>query len=208
MPKTSPQEITQLLRAWSEGDRSALERLTPLVKQTLRRIAHGHIRRESPGHVLQSSALMNEAYTRLLKSPPVEWKDSRHFFITMSGVMRHILVDMVRVHADRIRLKDHQRVPTGDAQAVHATGQPHMVAIHEALNAMQKLYPRQSMVIELGYFGGYTQAEIARILNVHPDTVRRDQKFALAWLKSEMQGERNETTQSERPIARTKRIGL
>ncbi len=208
MPKTSPQEITQLLRAWSEGDQSALERLTPLVQQRLRRIAHAHLRRESPGHLLQSTALMDEAFIKLLKSPPVDWQDSGHFFVTMSRAMRRILVDMVRMHRDRIRLDGHERVPESEMRGKREMREPRLLAIDDALTVMETLYPRQSRVIELGYFGGHTQAEIAEILNVHVDTVRRDQKFALAWLKSEMQGEKNDISHPVPSVARAKGVGL
>lgn len=208
MPKTSPQEITRLLRAWADGDASVLERLTLLVQQKLHVIAHGHLRRENPGHVLLSTDLMNEAFLRLLKSPPVDWQNSSHFFIVMSRMMRRILIDLVRRHQDRIRLEGRERVAEEDAQDKHEKREPRLLAIDDALRAMESLYPRPSLVMELGYFGGHTQAEIADILNVHVDTVRRDQKFALAWLKNEIQGDINEAVQSERSVARAKTVGL
>jgi len=208
MPKTSPQEITGLLRAWSNGDHSALERLTPLVYQELRKIAQGYIRRENSGHVLQPTALVHEAFLRLLKSPAVDWQDRRHFFATMARAMRRILVDLARARQHRIELKDARRVPEEDAEDSSEHKEPRLVAIDDALEAMEKLYPRQSSVIELGFFGGLTQAEIAEVLNVHVDTVRRDQKFALAWLKSQMQGEKNEVTGANPLVARTKRVSL
>lgn len=164
MLDSSPQEITQLLRAWGNGDQAALEQLAPLVHERLRRIAHGYLRRERSAHVLQSSALVNEAYLRLLTAPPVDWQDRQHFFATMARAMRRILVDFVRGHDHRIEAKDRQRVGLEDAMAEARRRDSRLVAIDEALKSFEKIYPRRGLVIELGFFGGLTQGEIAQAI--------------------------------------------
>ena len=162
MPASSPQ-ITQLLVAWSDGDQAALEKLSPLVHQELRRLAHNYMSRERSGHLLQTSALVNEAYLRLIDWKSVRWQNRAHFFAVSAQLMRRILVDFARSHAYAKRGGGARHVSLDGVAVVSREGDPDLVAVDEALEALAKLSPRQSQVIELRFFGGLSIEEIAEV---------------------------------------------
>jgi RNA polymerase sigma factor (TIGR02999 family) len=186
MNSVTADNLTGLLIEWREGDRAALDRLTPLVYDEIRRIAHRYVQREREGHTLQTTALINEAYLRLAGSKNIEWQNRAHFFAVTAQVMRHILID----HARRRRYLRHggeaEHVPFD--QALTEAGlmsQPRateLVALDDALSELAKLDPRKSQVVELRYFGGLTLEEAAEVLEVSVMTVRRDWRAAKAWL--------------------------
>jgi RNA polymerase sigma-70 factor, ECF subfamily len=183
---TSAHDVTQLLQAWSGGDNGALEKLAPLVYAELRRLARRYMRRESPGHVLQTTALVNEAYIRLVDAGGVGWRDRNHFFAVSARIMRHILVDLARSkrnlkHGGKLRL-----VPLDDASAAVDAPHPDLIALDEALTALELTDPRKSRVVELRYFTGLSVKETADVLAVSPDTVMRDWRLAKLWLLREL----------------------
>jgi RNA polymerase sigma-70 factor (ECF subfamily) len=187
MTMLSTDDVTGLLIEWRQGDKAALDRLTPLVYDGIRRIAHRYVQREREGHTLQTTALINEAYVRLAGSQNVDWQNRAHFFAVTAQVMRRILID----HARRRRYAKHggemQRVAFDEAIA---TAEPVMskpraaelLALDEALEELAKLDPRKGRVVELRYFGGLSLEETAEVLEVSPMTVRRDWRAAKAWL--------------------------
>ncbi len=179
-------DLTGLLIEWGQGDRAALDRLTPLVYDEIRRIAHRYVQREREGQTLQTTALVNEAYIRLAGSANIAWQNREHFYAVTAQVMRRILID----HARRRHYFKHggeaQRVAFDEAAKEPALmSQPRateLLALDEALNELAKLDPRKSQVVELRYFGGLNIEETARVLDVSPMTVRRDWRAAKAWL--------------------------
>jgi RNA polymerase sigma factor (TIGR02999 family) len=184
---TSAHDVTQLLHAWSGGDHGALEKLAPLVYAELRRLAKRYMRREPPGHVLQTTALVNEAYIRLVDVTGVGWRDRTHFFAVSARIMRHILVDLARSrrnlkHGGKLRL-----VPLNEASAAVEASHPDLLALDEALTALELTDPRKSRVVELRYFGGLSVKETADVLAVSPDTVMRDWRLAKLWLLRELE---------------------
>ena len=175
-----------LLRAWSDGDQGALERLTPIVYDELRRLARRYMKHERAGHSLQTSALVNEAYMRLVDYKRIEWQDRAHFFAVSAQLMRRILVE----HARRHNLKrggDVQHVPLEEA-AVVGDRATDMVALGDALNALARLDARKVQVVEMRFFGGLSVEETAEVLKVSPVTVMRDWSTAKAWLYRELGG--------------------
>lgn len=186
MAVASTQEITQLLRAWGAGDETALDELTRVCYRELRRIALQHMRREQPGHTLQASALVNEAFLRLTDWKNVEWQNRAHFFAMAARVMRNVLVDFARKRVRAKRGADPLMVSLGAAARVPQERNTDLLALDEALDALAALSPRQSKVIELKFFGGLTNEEAAEVLKVSPDTVRRDWRLAQAWLYREL----------------------
>jgi RNA polymerase sigma-70 factor (ECF subfamily) len=186
MTRPSSDEVTQLLVAWSRGDASALDQLTPLVYHELRRLAHRYLSRERPGHTLQTTALVHEAYLRLVDQKEVPWQNRAHFFAVGAQVMRHILIDHARKHHYAKRGGHGQRVLLDEA-AVMAPGRAaDLVALDEALTELKELDSRKSRVVELRYFGGLSIEETAQVLQVSPMTVRRDWRSAKAWLYQAM----------------------
>ena len=185
MPTHSPKEITRLLVAWGDGDEAALEELTPLVYQQLHRLAHHYLRHEQPGHTLQTSALVNEAYLRLVDWKNVRWQSRAHFFGVSAQLMRRILVDFAR---SRRYQKRGGGVPALalDEAALISGERTDLVALDEALASLSQLDARQSRVVELRFFGGLTVEETAEVLKVSAATVRRDWSVARAWLRREM----------------------
>ena len=186
MKTLTANDLTGLLVEWAQGDKAALDRLTPLVYDEIRRIAHRYIQREREGHTLQTTALINEAYLRLAGSQNVDWQNRSHFFAVTAQVMRHILID----HARRRRYVKHggeaQRVAfdvalneTASMSKARAT---ELLALNEALEELAQLDPRKSRVVELRYFGGLSLEETAEVLEVSVMTVRRDWRAAKAWL--------------------------
>ena len=189
MPASSPKEITQLLMAWSEGDESALAELTPLVHEELRRLAHHYMSGEREGHTLQTTALVNEAYVRLIDWKNVRWQNRAHFFGVSAQLMRRILVDFARSRGYQKRGGGANAVDLDEAAVIAEDKGTDMVALDEALNALARLDERQSRVVELKFFGGLSIDEIAAVLKVSEGTVRRDWSLARAWLHRKLQGQ-------------------
>jgi RNA polymerase sigma-70 factor (ECF subfamily) len=181
-----PEEITRLLLAWGDGDESALAALTPLVYRELRRRAHRYMKGERAGHTLQTTALVNEAYLRLVGSQKVRWQNRAHFFAVSAQLMRRILVDFARSRDYQKRGGGAQQVELDEAAVVADDRGAEMVALDEALQALAELDARQARVVELRYFGGLSDAESAEVLKVSVGTVRRDWTLARAWLNREL----------------------
>lgn len=182
----SPQEITQLLLKWSEGDSDALDRLTQLVYPELRKIARQYMRRESPAHTLQTSALINEAYLRLVDQRNTEWNDRIHFFAVAAQVMRHILIDHARKHRFAKRGGGAQLVPLDETAVLRQERAAEFVELDEALTRLDGLDARKSQIVELKFFGGLTVDEIAEAMKLSPITIKREWRAAKAWLQLEM----------------------
>lgn len=179
-------QVTVLLRKWSEGDENALEQLTPLVYDELHRLAHRHMRRESAGHVLQTSALINEAYLRLVDQPRIQWESRAHFFGIAARLMRRILVDDARKRNSAKRGGSLIQVPLDEVENLAQQQAANVVAVDEALQRLEAIDARQSRIVELRFFGGLSIDETAESLKISPGTVMRDWTFARAWLKSQM----------------------
>ncbi len=180
------EEITQLLLAWGQGDQAALERLLPLVYEEMRQIAHHHMRRQRPDHTLQTTALVNEAYLRLVDAQRVQWQNRVHFFALAAQAMRHILVDLARARGNQKRGGGATQVALEEALIVSAERGADVLALDEALQTLAKLNARQSQIVELRYFGGLSEEETAAVLQLSPRTVRRDWSLARAWLYREL----------------------
>ncbi len=178
--------MTGLLLAWRAGDASALERLIPLVHAELRRIAHRFMRKERAGHSLQTSALVNEAYLRLIDAHNVDWQNRAHFFAISASLMRRILVDFARARQKLKRGGQAQQVSLDEALIVTQAHGTDLVALDDALTALSQLDPRQSKVVELRFFGGLTEEETAEVLGVTSRTVRTDWSMAKVWLLREL----------------------
>ena len=179
-------EITGLLVSWCEGDQAALERLVPLVERDLHRLAHHYMRRESPGHTLQTTALVNEAFLRLIDQKQVRWQNRAHFFGIAAQIMRRILLNYVR---DRKRLKrggGAVEVLLTEADAVSPEKSVELLALDDALNKLALIDERKSKVVELRYFGGLSVEETAEVLKISVITVTRDWNMAKAWLAREI----------------------
>jgi len=186
-------EVTKLLKAWSDGDESALNELMPLVHDELHRLARRHMRREKPGHILQTSALVNEAYLRLVDASQIHWQNRAHFFGIAARLMRRILVDDARRrHFDK-RGGRMIQVALDEVMSVPQEQAANIVALDDALQTLSAIDPRQSEIVELRFFGGMSIEETAEFLHVSPGTVMRDWTFARAWLRKEMAAEEQET---------------
>lgn len=188
-PRSSPR-VTQLLTAWREGDSSALDELVPLVETELRQLARGYLRRERPGHVLQTTALMNEAFVRLLNWQAVSWQNRAHFVAMAARLMRHILVDMAR---RRPKAADGASVRIVDLAAAENAAQDRsrdLVALDDALLELAERDPRKARIVELRFFGGLNLEEIAEVIDVAPITVSREWAKARAWLHREVTRDR------------------
>src|SRR5690349_6283437 len=180
-------ELSRLLRAWSDGDQSALNALTPIVYDELRRLAHHYMERERPGHTLQTSALVNDAYMRLADYKRMQWQDRAHFFAVSAQVMRRILVDHARSHNIN-RGRGLQHVTLDEVAIVAGDRTGDFVALDEALDELARLDPRKVQIIEMRFFGGLSAEETAEVLKVSPATVRRDWSIAKLWLYRELGG--------------------
>jgi RNA polymerase sigma factor (TIGR02999 family) len=186
-----PAEVTALLRAWARGDETALERLTPIVYDELRRLARRHLRRERTGQTLQATALVNEAYIRLVDVSGIEWQDRTHFLSVSSRIMRRVLIDAARSRAAQKRAAGVERVPDSALDRVATRGSDRaaeLCALDDALDALARLDARRAQVIELRFFGGLSVEETAEVLKISPQTVMRDWKLARAWLMRELRG--------------------
>jgi RNA polymerase sigma factor (TIGR02999 family) len=179
----SLQEVTQLLKDWGDGDKAALDKLMPLVYEELRRLAHQYMSRERTGHTLQTSALVNEAYFRLIDQKDVRWQNRAHFFGIAAQLMRRILVDHARSRASAKRGGVAPRVPLDEALIVSEERAADVVALDDALNSLAEIDPRKSQIVELRFFGGLSIEETAEVLKVSPGTVMRDWTLAKAWLR-------------------------
>jgi len=181
-------DLTGLLIEWRQGDRAALDRLTPLVYDEIRRIAHRYVQREREGHTLQTTALVNEAYLRLAGQQQINWQNRVHFFAVTAQVMRHILIDYARRKhyvkhgGEAQRIAFDEALATEEAVLMSKPRAAELLALDEALDELAKLDPRKSRVVELRYFGGLSLDETAEVLEVSPMTVRRDWRAAKAWL--------------------------
>ena len=186
MEQSATSELTELLIDWSNGDQSALDRLMPIVDRELHRIAHYHMRREDPSHTLQTSALVNEAYLKLINQRQVKWQNRAHFFAIAAQLMRRILVDHARGqhrakrggNADQVNLSD--VVVSSDARSED------LIALDEAMRKLAEIDPQKNSIVEMRYFGGLSMDEIAEVLGISKPTVRRHWKMAKAWLRREI----------------------
>jgi RNA polymerase sigma-70 factor (ECF subfamily) len=186
MGNPSTHEITQLLVAWNQGDQAALEALSPLINQELHRLAKRYMADERQGHLLQPTALVNEAWLRLIDWRNVEWQNRAHFFGLAAQIMRRILVDFARARDREKRGGGELHVSLTEAANVQSDRSAGLVALDDALQALEKLAPRQARVVELRFFAGLSDAESAEALNVSLGTVRRDWSLAEAWLFREL----------------------
>jgi len=196
----SSQTITSLLRAWTDGDQAALERLVPRINAELHRLARHYMRQEKrPGHLLETTALVNEAYVRLIDWKNASWQNRAHFFGVAAQLMRRILVDIARSCPPVEKANEAQGVSLDEARIVSPLQGTQLVALDDALNALDEIDPRKSRVVELRFFAGLSVDETAEVLKVAPITVMRDWKLAKVWLLREMK----RTTKGEkRKVAR------
>lgn len=185
---TSTQDVTQLLRAWSEGDGAALEQLVPLVETELHRLARAYMRRERHGHTLQATALVNEVFLRLAHGASPQWRDRGHFVAIAARLMRRVLVDHARARGYQKRGGGVQRVPLDDAMAITPEPELDVLAVDRALEAFAKIDLRKSHIVELRFFGGLSVEETADVLGISVETVKRDWRVAKLWLSRELQG--------------------
>ena len=183
-------EITELLLAWSGGEASALDKLIPLVYAELRRLAHRYMRDQPLNHTLETSALINEAYLRLIDSSRVCWQDRAHFLAVSAQVMRRILVDFARSRKSQRRGGDCRRISLETAAHMHQARSTDLVELDEALSTLAATFPRKAQVIELRFFGGLSVQETAAVLGVSEDTVMRDWKLARVRLYHAMKKDR------------------
>jgi RNA polymerase sigma-70 factor, ECF subfamily len=181
-----PREVTLLLQDWCRGDQAALDRLVPLVYDELHRLAHIYMVRERPGHTLQTTALVNEAYLRLIDADRVEWKDRVHFFAISANVMRRILVEFARARGSQKRGGGAVKVDFDEAMFPSLGRDRVMIALDDALNELAKIDPREAKVVELRFFGGLSEKETAEVVGVTDRTVRQDWNHAKAWLMDEL----------------------
>jgi RNA polymerase sigma-70 factor, ECF subfamily len=186
---TSPGAVTELLRAWADGDDGALERLTPLVETELRRLARAYMRRERRGHTLQTTALVNEAFLRLTDARRVRFQDRAHFLGISARLMRRVLVDHARSRGYQKRGGGAQRVTLDEGLAKTPEIALDVVALDRALSALAEVDARKSRMVELRFFGGLSVEETAEVLGVSADTVKRDWRLAKLWLLRELEGE-------------------
>ncbi|MBN1831643.1 MAG: sigma-70 family RNA polymerase sigma factor [Deltaproteobacteria bacterium] len=186
MSELSSQEVTHLLLAWRQGEKEAFDKLIPVVYEELRRLAHSYMRGERKGHTLQTTALVNEAYLRLLDCSRVNWQNRAHFLAISAQLMRRILVDYARSQRSLKRGRAAKRISLEEFQIASPGPDPDLIEIDEALQSLVLVDPRKCQVVELRFFGGLTAEETAEVLGVSPDTVMRDWKVARAWLAREM----------------------
>ena len=193
----SSNEVTQLLVAWGNGDQTALDQLMPLVYSELHRLARRHIKKERPGHTLQTSALLNEAFLRLVDQRDVHWQSRAHFFSIAAQMMRRILVDYARSRRYAKRGGDARQVTFDEELVVSRQLSADVIELHDALNEMAAIDERKSKVVELKFFGGLSIEETAEVLGVSPGTVMRDWTLAKAWLRLAMESHRIDATPSK-----------
>jgi len=178
----SPEEVTQLLVAWGNGNKAALEKLMPLVYDELRRLAHHYMRREHPGHTLQTTALVNEAYFRLVDQKHVHWQNRAHFFAISAQLMRRILIDHARSHQFVKRGGGAHKVSLDEVAVVAQEQAADLLALDDALRSLAAIDERKGRIVELRFFGGLSAEETAEALKISPRTVMREWSMAKAWL--------------------------
>jgi RNA polymerase sigma factor (TIGR02999 family) len=189
---TEQHDVTRLLVNWSNGDRQALEALLPLVYDELRLLAGRYLRRERVGHTLQSTALVHEAYLRLIDQRNVQWQNRAHFFAVAAQMIRRILVDHARKTQSEKRGGQAPRLSLDEAMAVAQDRDVDLVALDDALNGLAEIDEQQARIVELRFFGGLSIEETAEVLKISPATVKRDWVMAKSWLYREMTGNRSE----------------
>jgi len=180
---SASEDVTRLLVNWSNGDQAALDKLLPLVNDELRRLARRYMRRESPGHTLQTSALVNEAYLRLIDQKHVQWQNRAHFFGIAAQLMRRILIDHARSHHYAKRGGGALKVSLDEAAAVTEARAAELLAVDEALEKLTAMDERKGRIVELRFFGGLTEEETAEVMGVSSPTVQREWRAAKAWLR-------------------------
>jgi RNA polymerase sigma factor (TIGR02999 family) len=186
MPSASPEEVTRLLADWRQGNGAALNQLTPLVYEDLRRVAHHYMSGQRPDHTLQTTALVNEAYLRLADQTNPNWQDRAHFFAVAARAMRQILVNYAKSYRAQKRGGGAHKVELNETALVSPGQSEEVVELHEALERLATLDSRKAEVVELKYFGGLNYDEMAEVLKISVITVRRDWEFAKAWLYAEL----------------------
>jgi RNA polymerase sigma factor (TIGR02999 family) len=191
MAGTPSGDVTGLLRAWSSGDESAFEKLVPLVYQELHQRAGRYMAQERTGHTLQTTALVNEVYLRLVESPQRNWENRAHFFAACAQLMRRILVDFARSRNYQKRGGGARKVPLEEALSVCNESPQQIIAVDDALKNLAAIDARKSRVVELRFFGGLSVEETAEVIRVSPETVMRDWKMAKVWLLRELNSEGN-----------------
>jgi RNA polymerase sigma-70 factor, ECF subfamily len=188
----APHEVTQLLIDWSNGRQDAVEPLFPLVYEELRRLAHRYMRRERPGHTLQTTAVVHEAYLRLIDQNHVQWQNRAHFFAIAAHMMRRILITHAQSHAYAKRGGDALKVSLDEVAVLSPPRAGELIALDDALKSLAVIDVRRSQVVELRFFGGLSNEEIAEVLKISPNTVMRDWKVAKAWLYRAMSKEQED----------------
>jgi RNA polymerase sigma factor (TIGR02999 family) len=186
MAAPAKQDVTQLLKAWSSGEQEALDQLIPLVYHELHRLAHRYMGRERGAHTLQSTALVHEAYERLIHLKDVSWQNRAHFFAVSAQVMRRILVDYARARRYSKRGGEWRQVPLNEAVALFRDRQTDIVALDDALKTLAGIDARKSQVVEMRFFGGLSIKEVAEVLSVSEETILRDWRLAKVWLLREL----------------------
>ena len=186
MAEPQTHQVTQLLIDWSNGDRAALDTLMSIVDDELRRLAHRYMNRERAGHTLQTTALVNEAYVRLVNRESVHWQNRAHFFAIAAQLMRTILVDHARSHACAKRGGGANKLELDEALVVSQEKASEVVALDDALQVLAQIDPQQSRIVELRFFGGLTVEETAEVLQLSPATIKREWSTAKAWLYREL----------------------
>jgi len=184
--KSSSHEVTQLLTDWGNGNQAAADKLMPLVYEELRRLAHQYMNKERPGHTLQTSALVNEAYLRLIDQKQVHWQNRAHFFGIAAQLMRRILVDYARSRRYQKRGGEAQQVELNEAMIVSRERAADVIALDDALKSLAEFDARKSQIVELRFFGGLSIEETAQALAISPGTVMRDWTLAKTWLRKEI----------------------
>ena len=192
-------EITELLQAWSRGDAEALGKLIPLVDRELKKIAHAYMRKERPGHILQTTALVDEALIRLIRADKINWDNRKHFYALIAQRMRQVLVDYARKQITKGGTRVAQ-IGVSEADKLTAKASEELLDLHQALTKLATLDARKAKIVEQHYFGGFTFAEIAKVLGVSKSTVEREWRFARSWLMSEIKdGESLKSSEPEMP---------
>jgi RNA polymerase sigma factor (TIGR02999 family) len=206
--RDQPANATELLVAWGRGEAAAFDRLVPLVHHELRRLARRHMRNERPGHTLQATALVNEAYLRLIEIKRVHWQNRAHFFAMSARVMRRILVDSARARGNEKRGGGVLKVSLDEGLLVSKQPGQDLVALNDALQALEAVHSRKSQVVELRFFGGLSVEEAAEAMHVSPDTVKRDWRYAKLWLLRELKAAEGTVNRRGAQTAKKKPPGI
>ena len=196
MAAPATEDITELLRAWEDGDRNAFDKLTPLIHVELRKAAHRYMAREQPGHTLQTTALVNEVYLRLLPLRKGRWQNRAHFFAICARLMRHTLTDMARARQRLKRGGGVTLISFGEEPSTSRKFDANVLALDEALSKLAEFDPRKSQVIEMRFFGGLNVKEVAEVLKISERTVANEWRLARAWLLRELGGAAREDSRS------------